>query len=177
MAAPTARQTSVADAAVSFPGLIADARSCEVDSRFSEESATNIPFGVMVVRGTDEDNGVLLPHTNAATAAPICAGVVVHGHDFSIDTELATDGLKPGVSFRVLRKGRVWVQVEEAVNPGDAVRFRAAAAGQKGAFLKTASAGNTVNISKFAQWMSTVTAAGEALLEIDMVGQADATAD
>lgn len=175
------QQTTVnARMTIAFAGMLADSdRVVHCDSRFNEEASNEIAFGTAVVRGTtNKDNGALRPHTSAAAAAPLFAGIVVHSHDYARDVELGTTGLKPKVTMQVLQQGRIYVLPEESVAPGDAVRFRAiAGAGTVGAFRKTADAGNSVDISKFARWITTGSTTVPAVLEIDMAGAKDATAD
>jgi len=174
-------QTSVsAPLSRPFPGVLGDTGNKHAATRFSAESSAEIPFGVAVLRdATDKVNGAVLPHTSAAVSAPLFAGVVMHSHAYDKDIELGTTGLKPKVTFNVLERGRIWVLPEEAVAPGDSVRFRAVVAGaeQAGAFRTTADGTDCVNISSFARWITTGNSSTPALLEFDIVNAALATAD
>jgi len=168
MAAP---QTAVSEAmAIGFAGALADSGNKTCASKYSEEASAEIPFGVMVVKGTDEDNGVLLPHTSGVASADIMMGVVVHSHAYAKDTELGDSGLKPKVSLDVLTHGRIYVLPEETVTPGDPVRVRVIAAGleQKGAFRTTADSTDCVDISSFARWTKGGSSTVPAVLELDM---------
>lgn len=174
-----ARQTSVAAAALGFPGMLSDATPHQCDSRVSEEASAEIPFGTMVIRGADEDNGALQLHTSSAATVALLAGIVVHTHNYAKPTQLGDIGLKPGVVLNLLQKGRIWVTTEDACDPGDTVKVRAIAAGAevKGAFRVAADASDCVDISKFARWITSAGAGGVAMLEIDMTNASQATAD
>lgn len=179
----TIPQTSVSTAPLSkpFPGVLADASYVKhTDSCVSAEASAEIPFGVAVVRdGTNKDTGVKLPHTSAAASAPLFRGVTVHSHSYARGSELGDNGLKPKVTVLVLQRGRIWVLPEEAVAPGDAVRFRVVAAGAEkaGAFRATADSTDCVDISKFARWVTSGNSTTPCQLEIDVNGAEDAAAD
>ncbi len=168
----TAQQTSVtATMATAFAGMLADSNDMKrASSKVSEEASAEIPFGVMLCRGTDKDNGALLLNTSAAAMASAMVGVVVHDHAYAKDVELGDTGLKPKVSLNVLTHGRIYVQPEETVHPGDAVRVRAVATGDEvfGTFRTTADAADTVNITSFARWVTSGTSSTPAVLELDM---------
>jgi hypothetical protein len=165
---------------VAIVGQIADANDVSIASRVSEESAAEIPFGVMVIRGTDKERQALLLHTSSAAMEQLLAGVSTHHASYDKPAELGEVGLKPKVTFGVLRKGRVYVLPEETVAPGDAVRVRAVAGAgeQAGAFRKTADdTSDCIDISLFAQWISAGSTTVPAILEIDMTNSALADAD
>jgi hypothetical protein len=167
-------QTSVTDPAVGFAGQLADSSDNTVDSFVSEESSAEIPFGVMVKRGTGDHQAKLL-----AAQADVPVGIVVHSHVYAKDTELGSTGLKPETTLSVLTKGRVWVTVEEAVTPASTVRYRAIATGNEvpGEWRDTADASDTVACLEFARYLTTAGAGGLALLEIDMSGAGARTSD
>jgi hypothetical protein len=170
-------QTSYANqsATAAFAGMLADGSDNEVSSYVQAEASAEVAFGRMVKHGTlDTDALILTAGTNKL------AGIVTHAHNYAKDTELGSTGLKPKAQLNILRKGRVWVAVEEAVAVGGAVRVRHTASGGNtavGGFATTAEAAKTMDISKFARYLTSTTAAGFALLEIDMVGASQAAAD
>ena len=162
---------------IGIPGQLADLHTEEfgdVVSAVSEEAAAEIPFGVMVKQGTDDDDVKLL----AAVADPI-KGIVVHASNFSKPVQLGDTGLKPGVHFGILRKGRIFVTTEDAVTPLSEVHVRAVAAGAevKGAFRGTGDGTDTIDITGFAKWVTSAGAGEVAILEIDMTQASLATAD
>lgn len=159
-------QTSVSEApTAAFQGMLADTGPNNDVASFVNESTSEIPFGVMVMQGTADDQCKPL----AATTDKLI-GIVVHSHAYDKDNELGSTGLKQYVSVGVLRKGRIWVPVEEAVTPASSVLVRAVAGGSEvaGAFRDTADSTDCIDISQFARYRSTTTGAGLALVEIDM---------
>jgi hypothetical protein len=151
----------------------------EIDSFVNAEASAEIPFGVMVCQGATDKAALKLNTSAAAMAGDVLLGVVVHSHAYAVSGELGTTGLKPGVIMSVLRKGRVYVQVEEAVTPASAVKVRAVAAGAEvaGAFRDTADSTDCVDCSSFCRYRTTAAAAGFAELELDMTGRNTAVAD
>lgn len=174
-----ATQTSVAARAIAFAGMLAENYPAQCDSRVNEEASAEIPFGTMVIRGTDEDEQALQCHTSAATVEQLFAGIVVWSDNYAKDTELGSTGLKPGVMLNLLQKGRIYVLPEDTVDPGDPVRVRAVVAGAevKGAFRTAADSTDCVDISAFARWVRGGSSTVPAVLEIDMTGQSQAVAD
>lgn len=171
-----AQQTSVSDRnAAAFPGMLD--QSCpnnEIRSYWNSEASAEIPFGVAVIHGTAEDFAALKCHTSgAAVVSAGLAGIVVHSHGYSRDSELGTTGLKPGVMMGLLRKGRIWVSPEDAVDPMDAVRVRCVVAGSEvaGAFRAAADSTDCVALpTTMARWLTSCGAGGLALLEFDILG-------
>lgn len=184
-------QTSVSSAlAIGVAGLSVGSDN-KSRPKVSAEASAGIPFGVMVaIDATNEDGGAVLLNTSAAAMAANgkLAGVVMFDHNYDRTSELDTDGnLKPKTSFEVMTSGRCLVRVEDAVDPGDAVRVRvvtggaagygAAGAETKGAFRAAADSTDCVDISKFAQWRSSAAIGELAELEFDMTMVALAVAD
>lgn len=157
-------QTSVTTQAEGFPGLLVDLRDRNIESKVSEEASAEIPFGVMVKRGTAREQVKLM-----TAITNLCAGIVVH-QQYARDIEVGTTGIKPKVSIGALQQGCIWVYSEEAVTPALAVRVRAIAAGAEiaGSFRVTADANDCIDLSKLARWRNVTTGAGIAQLEIDM---------
>ena len=91
------------------PGLLVDNRS--LDAVISKIARTAIPFGVAVVLGSgDGDEGCSVPDTTGEITAGTLLGVSVR------DPQLpSTDGYAIGDPVLILTKGRIWVDVEEAV--------------------------------------------------------------
>lgn len=170
-------QTSVSDnPSVAYPGMLGDSGNKSVDSFINGEASAEIPFGTLVSQGT-LDNEALIPAASGDGVKAV--GVVLHSHAYNKDNELGTSGLKPEVTMNVLNKGRVWVVIDENVTPASAVRARyTAVGGGKGSFRASASAGNTVDLSKCARWIGThLAATGYGLLEIDLTNRSQITAD
>ena len=149
--------------AVAYAGMKADMFNDDVESMFNEEASAEMPFGVMLAQGT-ADSGALLPDSDTE----ILVGVLLHSHEYAKDSELGSTGVKPDAALNVLRKGRVWVTVEEAVSPGDRPYVRYAGSGQEGAFRKSAVIGETIDARAWGVFRTSADASGLALLELDM---------
>jgi len=163
-----AQQTSVDDAqVVAFAGKVETSGITDIRSFVNGEATAEIPFGRMVAHDT-ADNEVDMMASNA----DVPAGIAVHSHAYAKDDELGDTGIKPNMVVSVLRRGRVWVNTEDLAGYDDAVRYRCTASGDgAGEFLSADPTGtDTVDISKFARWLSVRSDAGLALLEIDMIG-------
>lgn len=165
---------------IGIPGQLADLHTAEfgdVVSATNEEAAAELRFGIMVKQGTvatDPDLVKVMTATNN-----VLAGITVFAHNFAKPVQLGDTGLKPGVTFGLLRKGRIYVLTEDAVDPSDEVHVRAIAAGNEvaGAFRGTADGTDTIDITAFAKWLSAAGAGEVAVLEIDMNQASLATAD
>jgi len=159
-------QTSYSiQAAQAFRGLLGDSgHDMYLVSRAVEEAA-GVPAGVMLTVGTDPVTQAKLP----AATGEVLAGVVAH-QQARDNLELAGNlMLEDGEPASLVRRGRVWVVVEEAVTPGDDVYFRHTAPGTEelGAFRTDADTANADQVVG-ASWLSTTAGAGIALLEINI---------
>ncbi len=151
-------------------------------TRMSSETTLQIPFGVVVVQGTNDDQC-----KNVSAQSDIPLGVVVYGaYQINLELSKVADsngnlGMLANTAIRIKRRGRLWVQIDENVATGNAVKYRSANASAgvgPGTFRKSAVGSNTVDISKFAKWCGTFLAAtGYGLLEYDFTMQANKTSD
>ena len=167
-------------------GMLADLQAYVCRS-YRNQSGAAIPYGVLVAT----DNS---PTSNDALAVEIATGVTnIQGMAVS---SLVLEGVSGGSSYtpnptpvysdgrvgypdketiNVVSKGVIWVYSVEAIALGDAVRFYKAdySGTTAGAFLgrfgKTAVATKTIAVAG-ARWLSETSAAGLALLEIDIPG-------
>lgn len=163
--------------AVGVPGQLPDLQNvadASTRSVFSEEASTSIPFGTMVVRGTEAD-GVKLP----AAQEDIPAGIVVFAQNYErgsdgVDGQLDANGLRPGVYFAVLRVGEILVTATvNGTAPGGEVHYQAEASATPlvfpiGCFRTSAESGKTVDLSPFASWESAGDAGDIVKLSIDL---------
>lgn len=123
---------------IGFAGQIADEAPRYIDSAINKAAAA-IPFGIGVKKGTNEDEAVLL-----AATGDVLIGIAVHRHDVNTigSSAWAADaGIPVNDRFDLMKRGVVYVKVEEAVVQGDKafVRFAAGAGGtQLGAWRKSA---------------------------------------
>lgn len=168
-------QTSVTvSPQVAYAGLVGDGAPVVAASLANANASAEIPFGCMVKRHATSFD---LCDVLGATSDKL-AGIVIHAQDYQRTNELGSTGIKPKTVMSVLEQGHIWVVCDEAVVPGDAVRVRTSAAGGGlGTFRKSAVAGNSINISTFAQWVDYDSTSGLALLSIDMRQSASAVAD
>lgn len=168
----SAPQTSVpATMTIGLVGQLADLwtlNSGDVWSATNAEASAEIAFGLAVKRGTaDGSMNVLTAITEAVF------GVTVFNHLFSKPDELGDTGMKPNVTGDVLRMGRIYVLTETNITPASGVFVRALVSGGNttiGAFRGTADGVTTIDISAFAQWVTTATAGNLAVLEVDFLG-------
>jgi hypothetical protein len=155
------------DFPVAFAGMLADINDNQIVTAVLE-GAVNIPFGVAVKHGTSDD-GYVLP----SASTDLIAGIAVHSHSrdnlgFASLTP-ASAGVKPAQNFNLLRRGSVYVLVEQAVNAHDVVFFRyvAGAGGtQLGAFRKDVDTATAAQI-KGARYLTSALAGGIAKVSFD----------
>lgn len=107
-----------AEAAVAFPGLLVDtdAASRSSISRANEET-TAVGYGLGVALGTDPEVQFELPNLTGFEFG----GVLVHSH---AREDVEAVGPIEGELNELLRKGRIWVTVEETVTTADDVFLR-----------------------------------------------------
>ncbi|MFZ5440471.1 MAG: structural cement protein Gp24 [Myxococcota bacterium] len=151
-----------------FAGMLADNGETDILSYVSEEASANLPFGVAVAKGT-ADNGMLA----MVNGSSVIVGVLAHTHQVD-PSQLASSpagaGVPPKYLGNVLKRGRIVVQVEEAVTPASAVyvRHTAGAGGtQKGAIRASADTATAVAWTA-ARFLSSAGANGYAVLEVNL---------
>lgn len=145
-----------------FQGLLDYAAPGGVLSRANGEGS-EIPFGIMLTTGTDPYKEAELPDA----AGDDALGVVVHRHHTNTDAT-GDDAVEDNEDMDVLSRGRVWVLVEEQVDPGDDVYFRHTANGgntQLGAFRQDADTANATQVTG-ARWIKG--GSSIALLELNL---------
>lgn len=140
-----------------FEGMLGDVNNMDALSRVIEGS--NVLFGKAVTFGTNDNQCKAL-----SAISEKVAGVVIHKH---VEEGILLE--KEAVSL--LRKGRIYVKVEEAVSPGDQVHVRAVVSGQEeaGSFRASADGTDTINISSKAEYLSSAEAGEFALVDINLV--------
>lgn len=180
-------QTAVdSTAPIGVPGQLyteQDEHNARTDSGTNEEAATNIPFGVLVKRGTAKGQ-IKLP----TALANILDGILMHADEYDYPSQIADatvntfdqSAIKPKVTGGLLLTGACLV-VPEATDVGTAgVHVRIVASGgntQLGSFTPTAEAGKTLNLTPLARWLAPPTAGVATPLWIDLSNSALATAD
>lgn len=161
-------QSSVTTAyAAAFVGMDPD-NSLTGDNyinRVSTETTKQIAFG-MVVMEDSANYGVGCKQFTSQSGIPL--GVVPYAAAYQVGHELATVadsdgnlGILPGTNITIKRRGRLWVQIDEDVDPSSAVRARTSIVSNvgPGTFRKSALSTHTVDFSSFARWTGAFTAA------------------
>ncbi|MEW5804283.1 MAG: hypothetical protein AB1847_19480 [bacterium] len=132
-----------------------------------------IPFGVLVVQDkwSGLDKTAHLPSLTAEiTTASVPLGVTVHTQALEQAIAGATNvGYPAFSSMSVLRRGRIYVQVENAVKAGDVpyVRFSAGVGEQLGSFRSDADTADA-SILPYSRFVTSAGAGGIAILEVNL---------
>ncbi len=148
--------------AAGLAGQIADIGPTDIMTHINEHGGV-IPFGAFVTKGSGEGLAVLPDATGEVTGLA-GLGVTVRSHTQPQDAGYADEDVMP-----VMKKGRVWVPVEDAVVAESAafVRFVAGEGEALGAFRSDADGTDAVALpnAKFV----TDAAAGElAMLDLNL---------
>lgn len=147
-----------------LPGQVADIGPSDIVTRINAGAAAQ-GFGVFVTAGPVQ--GQALPPALAVDITGIGAlGVVVRSH-----TQPRTEGYQPTDPMPVMKKGRIWVTVEDAVAAEAAafVRFVIGVPGQVlGAFRSNVDGGNAAALPNAKFVTTQAVAGGLALLDLNI---------
>lgn len=167
-------QLSYAEQAQAFAGMLADlSRGHQIDTMVQGEVSAEIAFGrFVVVSAAQSGNGSPAVAKLPAAAGDDFAngGVVVHSHVYDTYRDLGTTGIKPKQLMAVMRRGRVWVECEEAMGKADQifVRHTAGAGGSiVGKIRNDADTASAILIPG-ARVVQPTTGAGLCQIEVDM---------
>jgi hypothetical protein len=155
-----------------FSGQLADNSANECIAMYNG-AAAEIAFGRAVKFGA-ADYEAILP--SAETDKIV--GIVVHSHAYTkgfTGAELGSTGVVENGNLTVLRKGRIWVIAEDAVTRGDRLWVRAVAGGDPeflGGLLNADDSTDTIDCTNQGVWLTSASAGGLALLEVDFTGDA-----
>lgn len=166
-----ALNTTYSEQAGGIAGLIADnTRGMVIESAYQAEASAEIAFGRMVQYST----GIVDPAKpskalNLSGAPTLLGGVVVFGHEYERRTQLGDTGVKPKNLLSIMRRGRIWVVTEEAVDVTDDVYYRHTASGGNtpGSFRNDADSATAAKLYG-ARYLKKTTAAGITILEFDL---------
>ena len=134
---------------------------------------TNVPFGVLVVEdttGLSDDRAHLPQATGDITTVGKVAGLALHTHAVEQNKGGINNlGYEPQSAMSVMRKGRAYVEVEDAVLKGGLpfVRFVAGAGEQLGAFRSDADTADAVALPN-ARFVTSAGAGELAIVEINL---------
>ena len=155
------------DPALAFRGMLGDPNDDSFAIPLANGAAAAVGFGIAVRRDVTnpEDQFDIFNATGQD-----CVGILVHTQaqeNPALTGDLGVDLLEVA---SVLRRGRIWVRVEEAVSVGDPVFFRhtAGAGGSEiGAFRNDADTASCDQLAG-AAWLQGSSGAGVALLEVNI---------
>ena len=149
-----------------FRGLLGDPNDDSYAIPMANGSGATVGFGIMVRRDASnlEDQ---FDNFSATGQTPL--GVLVHTHAQQDSSVAGSGGVVSLEMASVLRRGRIWVAVEEAITVGDDVYFRhtSGTGTEIGAFRNDADTATCDQITN-AEWLQGSTGAGVALLEINI---------
>ena len=170
---------------VAYAGLVSSAQEViDKVSGFSEEASAPVRFGVAVMQGTAR-TGALLPAGSTTPTAPIKG---VHSFNFEHspgtygDLDSTGTGVIPDGRLDVLRKGRVWVVIDQSITTivpfSDRAYIRIAANGSNiilGAFSNVSDTSYSYDSTRQALFTSAVTTAADgtkiAEVEVDFTNR------
>jgi hypothetical protein len=149
--------------AAAFAGMLADLCSPDLLPCYNNNASAAIGFGLWVQRYTTTQDGLLVPIRTLDSAGDEILGVTAHNHASDLDTA----GIAAKDTCDVVRRGKVWVVVEENVSAGDEVwaRHTTGSGTTIGASRKSADTATCVRV-KGARFASTASTNGYALVEI-----------
>jgi hypothetical protein len=150
-----------------LPGQLYDLSPMTKDSYINAAGA-DLPFGIALAKGTGDQDAILV----AADTAKIL-GIAIHSHAYDNQALSGTAGIPDDRMLNVVKRGRVWVRVEEAVTKGDAVYVRYAngvadaTKTQKGSIRKSADTSTAVLLAG-ATFYTSAAAGAMAVVDINL---------
>lgn len=150
---------------VGYPGQLADSGFTD---KVSVICAAAIPFGKFVVKDTADGSGKLPGEATDVTNAKLGQGLALATQAIEQNPSVPTPQYPAKSVVSCLRKGRAWVQVEEAVDPTDDVFVRyAAGGGGVGSFRASAGTSEAAILAN-AKYKTSADAEGFALVEFNL---------
>ena len=149
---------------ISQAGMLADLGNNDVVSKYDTLDSLGVAFGLGLAQGAADDQ-VHLP--SASTDKFVGISVLVQHKEQQLGTGLVN--YKQGDMISVLRKGRVWVQVDSAVVAGAPVfcRFAAGSGSVLGSFRADADTGSASQVMG-SVFTSSAVAGGLAIVDINL---------
>lgn len=154
-------------------GQLADDGDHDIIPMRNVEASASIAFGRGVkFGGTSDDAGCKLPSAETDKIA----GITVHSHAYGVSPygDLDSTGVKVGGILNVLRKGRIWVVAEDGCAPGDRLWVRAVGSTPPeylGGLNNADDGTDTVDCTTQGVWLTTASAGGLAVLEVDFTNK------
>lgn len=153
---------------IAFAGLIGDLAPNEVRS-YTNDTGAAMTFGVGVVFDAGSpDTEIALPASDADVTDKF-VGVLAHSHASQNKSVGTVTGVPDGEVGNVLKKGNVWVLVEQAVTPADPVYLRHTVNGGllPGGWRKDADTAKA-ELAPSCKWLTSAGASGFALLALNL---------
>lgn len=181
------QNTYPVDPPIGFNGqIVGPIEQCDIFTLKNVEVSASIAFGRAVVFKTASPASnldALLP----AAQADLVAGIVFHQHGYMpafqttdidgnvvVNGEMDAVGLVPGTLMGVLRKGKILVVCEDGCAVGDRLFVRAISGAPPeflGGLNNAADASDMIDCTKQAQWLTSATAGGLAILSVDFLNK------
>ena len=168
---------------VAFAGLISDSYAGpDLVSSFSEETVNSIPFGTAVKQGV-APKGALLMSGGGDAIKGIVAFDFTHAPGVFGDIDAGALGIVPKGQLRILRRGRVWVVIDQGIvtiapfSDRGFIRYSANGAGNLivGAVSNVTDGAHNTDMSKVVIFTSTVQVAADgtkiAEVEVDFTNK------
>lgn len=148
---------------VALPGMFADNGIKDIVSRVAL-NATIAPGLLAIYFAADAENGVRAPTLTGQVSGANAQGIVVY------DPTAPNNPYAIGDMVPVMKKGRIWVNVEEAVTPASTVfvRFAAGSFAVLGAFRASADTATAVALPSAKYVTTQATIGGLAVVEINL---------
>lgn len=149
---------------------IAGTTNCTVANVIPNSLLASIPFGILVSLNDNQGEGLIHPPQAAGDVTTLLLGIALHTHAIENVLTGAETGYTAGSAVSVLRKGRVYVSVENAVVQNGAVYARHTASGvntQLGAFRSDADTANA-SLVPGARFVKAAAAGGITIVEINL---------
>ena len=160
-------QTSYVEQGQLLAGMKADTGFDDVLSALAEGA---VPFGRFLAAGTDAERQVKLPAlATDITNKKALRGIAVHTHAIESEYQGSNPAeYKDEAAVSYIRKGRIAVEVDEAVSTTDAVFVRFAG-GNEGKFRSDADGSNAAELAN-ARYVKGTTGPGIAIIEVNLAG-------
>lgn len=126
----SAINTSYAEQARGFAGMLANSKLKTASSYVQGEASAEMQFGIAVAQGTASavqgtpDKAILMVDANSKVV-----GVHLHSHSFAPEYDMGTTGVKPKRLISVLEEGEVYMLCESDCTKGNAAFVRHTANG------------------------------------------------
>jgi hypothetical protein len=150
---------------VGYPGQLADSGFTD---KVSVPCAAAVPFGKFVVKDTADGSGKLPGAATDITNAKLGQGLALASQAVEQNPGVATPQYPAKSVVPCLRKGRAWVQVEEAVNPTNDVYVRYAAGGDGVGSFRASAGTSEAAILANAKYKTSAEEDGFALVEFNL---------